>query len=104
MFRLTVFIERGESVAIARCRAFRRLRALLLRSRHEGWSGVEAVGPAVGAGQLAIDKYAAARVLAAGGLWIGRNDAVADRLDAPAFISGELAPLPWPYPDRRTAP
>ena len=58
----------------------------------KGGPNIKPVLPPVGAGQLAVDEDRAAGVLAAGRLRIGRNDAIGDGLDRPAFSTGEEKP------------
>ena len=64
---------------------------------------VEALLPAVGAGELAVDEDRAAGILAAGRLRIGRNDAVGDGLDRAAFRAGEEQPRARLRRNRRIA-
>ena len=84
--RLAMLVERGERLAIELGRRQRRLRPLLFRALGERPKLVEAAGRTVRPLQLAVDEDRATRILATGGLRIGRNDAIDDRLHGAGFV------------------
>ena len=65
------------------------------------WAHVEAAGIAERARELTVDKDSASRLLAARLGFVGRDQAIHDRLNRGGFIGGEIKPRPRPHGGRR---
>jgi hypothetical protein len=92
----TVPIQCSQRLAIVLRGRVRRLFPLRFRAFEEWAAAVESFGPAVSAGELAIDEDGAANVFAPRGLGVGWNEAIDQRLDSPRFVGREKLPRPGP--------
>src|SRR5262249_22936757 len=89
---LAGLVERREAIAIFLARAALRLSALILEALDEWRPKIVAFLFAVASRQLAVREEGRSRILAAGDLVVGRNDAGGQGLHGAAFVGREELP------------
>ena len=95
-FTAAILVECRDALAIALCRGVLTFRPLLRFALLERGRDIEPGASAVRPSELTVDVDSATGVLAARRFWIGRNDAVDNRLDRARFVCGEEQPRSRP--------